>query len=378
MYTEFFRFKEKPFNVTPDPRFLYLSPAHQEALATMLYGIQERRGFVSVIGEIGTGKTTLLHTLFNELSPDIQTVFIFNTRVNFKQLLQNILIDLGLTPEGNNKALLLNQLNEFLIKKLALNENVALIIDEGQNLSPSVLEEIRMLSNLETTKDKLLQIVLVGQPELDLKLRSHNLRQLKQRIGINCYLTPLNNEDQRKYIEHRLNIAGSSTNHIFTEKALELICQSAKGIPRIINILCDNSLLSAYSRDMKKIDHNIVQEVISDYERDESPLEEISSTVSIQNKTRKPGKKLITALYILVILQFLFIAFFFYMNNSSYFKQLLNNLSSNIASPSKQTNSSSQDSITPEYTLKQATPTTETEEDRLKIPYVLNVTENII
>ena len=200
MYTEFFGFKEKPFNVTPDPRYLYLSPSHQEALATMLYGIQERRGFVSIIGEIGTGKTTLLHTLFNELSNDVKTVFIFNTKINFKQLLQNILIELELTPAGNNKVLLLNQLNDFLIKILSLNENVALIIDEAQNLSSSVLEELRMLSNLETSKEKLLQIVLVGQPELDFKLRSHNLRQLKQRIGINCYLTPLKHMKIRKNI----------------------------------------------------------------------------------------------------------------------------------------------------------------------------------
>jgi general secretion pathway protein A len=265
MYEKFFGFTENPFKVTPDPRFLYLSPDHQEALASMIYGITERRGFISIIGEIGIGKTTLIHTLFKELGKEVKTAFIFNTNITFHDLLHNILIELELTPTSKNKSELLNQLNTFLIDKLSLDENVAVIIDEAQNLSSSVLEELRMLSNLETSREKLLQIVLVGQPELDTKLRSHELRQLKQRIGINCYLTPLTNEEQSKYITHRLSVAGCEDNHIFSQKALDLIVKNTRGIPRIINIICDNVLLTAYGKEQNKIDFPIVNEVIDDY-----------------------------------------------------------------------------------------------------------------
>jgi len=266
MYNDFFGFTDKPFNVTPDPRFLYLSPSHQEALASMLYGIRERKGFVSIIGEVGTGKTTLLHALFNELEKEVKTISIFNTTINFNQLLQNILMELEVNPKSNNKIELLNQLNEFLIDKLSLGENVALIIDEAQNLSHQVLEELRMLSNLETDRDKLLQIILVGQPELDTKLRSPHLRQLKQRIGINCYLTPLNYEQSLNYISHRLHIVDSN-DHIFTPEALKLICESSRGIPRVINIVCDNALLTAYGKGEKTIDHAIAKEVVADFDR---------------------------------------------------------------------------------------------------------------
>lgn len=265
MYESFFGLREKPFNVTPDPRFLYLSPSHQEALASMIYGITERRGFVAIIGAVGTGKTTLLHTLFSELGTEVKTVFIFNTKVSFHQLLQNILVELELTPKSSNKSELFNQLNDFLIEKHALGENVALVIDEAQNLSSSVLEELRMLSNLETPRAKLLQIVLVGQPELDTKLRSHNLRQLKQRIAISCYLTPLNHDEQLRYISHRLSVAGCRDNHVFSNSALELISRNSRGIPRIINIWCDNAMLSAYATGKKKIDADIIEDIIADY-----------------------------------------------------------------------------------------------------------------
>ena len=288
MYTEFFGFTDKPFNVTPDPKYLYLSSSHQEALASMIYGIRERRGFVSIIGEVGTGKTTLLHTLFNELDKDIATVFIFNTRINFNQLLHNILIELELTPISNNKSELLHQLNDHLIKKLSLGENVALIIDEAQNLPSTVLEELRMLSNLETARDKLLQILLVGQPELDTKLRSPHLRQLKQRIGINCYLTPLNHEERKKYILHRLTIAASKDDNIFSDKAIELICKHSRGIPRIINILCDNALLSAYGKETRRIDTDIVEEIISDYERPTITVNKKDGSINL-NQDKKNG-----------------------------------------------------------------------------------------
>ena len=319
MYTQFFNFIEKPFNLTPDPRFLYLSPGHQEALASMIYGIKEKRGFISIIGEIGIGKTTLLHTLFKELGDEVKIIFIFNTKIDFTQLLQNILIELNLTPVSENKIALINQLNDYLIERLAANEIVALIIDEAQNLSAEVLEELRMLSNLETTKDKLLQIVLVGQPELDFILRSHNLRQLKQRIAINSYLTALNHEEQRKYIVHRLTIAGHNGNQIFSTKALDLICKHSSGIPRLINIFCDNALLAAYGKDRSIIDEDIVKEIISDYEQPKMPNQHDSTVQPSYSHRQKPSyPKVILAAIIIIfsmIIVFIF-GFNFNMHNS--------------------------------------------------------------
>ena len=325
MYTQFFGFDDKPFNVTPDPRFLYLSPSHQEAMASMLYGIRERRGFVSIIGEVGTGKTTLLHTLFNELDNEVRTVFIFNTKINFNQLLQNILIELELTPVSNNKSELLNQLNEFLIEKLSLGENVALIIDEAQNLPSTVLEELRMLSNLETEREKLLQIILVGQPELDFKLRSPNLRQLKQRIGINCYITPLNHNQTMDYITHRLNIVGAD-NNVFTPDALKSICYFSRGIPRVINIICDNALLTAFGKGERIVDHNIANDVISDLDGNKATpmLEKKSDVISTNTVKQSLSKPLFVLSSISLVIFFLFIfiyffkpAFFSFLNNKS-------------------------------------------------------------
>lgn len=312
MYTQFFGFSDKPFNVTPDPRFLYLSPSHQEALASMLYGIKERRGFVSIIGEVGTGKTTLLHTLFNELDKKIKTVYIFNTKINFNQLLQNILVELELTSLSNNKIELLNQLNEFLIEKLSLGENVALIIDEAQNLSSTVLEELRMLSNLETANDKLLQILLVGQPELDFKLRSPNLRQLKQRIGINCYITPLNYNQSMDYINHRLNVVGAN-NDVFTPDALNLIYEFSRGIPRIINIICDNALLTGYGKGERIIDQTIAMNVIADFNDSKAaPLLIKKSDVSSQKSKKRSSKLYLAFSTVSLILLFIFLLAFFF------------------------------------------------------------------
>lgn len=281
MYTQFFGFIDKPFNLTPDPKFLYLSPSHQEALSSMIYGIRERRGFVSIIGEVGTGKTTLLHTLFKELDKEIKTIFIFNTIIDFNQLLQNILRELELTPKNNNKSELLNQLNDFLREILSLGENVALIIDDAQNIPSAVLEELHLLSNLVTDGEKLLQIILVGQPELDFKLRSPNLRQLKQRIGINCYITPLNYDQSINYITHRLNIV-EADNSVFTPDALKLICEFSRGIPRLINTICDNALLMGFGKGERIIDHTIANDVIADLDdnRDTPMLEKMGDASS--------------------------------------------------------------------------------------------------
>jgi type II secretory pathway predicted ATPase ExeA len=277
MYNSFFGFSEEPFNVTPDPRFLYLTPSHREALASMIYAIKERKGFISITGEVGTGKTTLVHTLLAKLDNQVKAVFIFHTHVSFEELLKAILTELDIPILDRGKAARLQALNESLIVMLSKNENVALIIDEAQNLGKEVLEELRLLSNLETPKSKLLQIVLVGQPELEAKLDSPELRQLKQRIGIRREIQPLPPGECEKYIDHRLKQVGSSVRNTFTEEALALICGYSKGIPRMINTLCGNALLIGYGLSKKTIDGPIVREVLKDMGEIPLPLREISS-----------------------------------------------------------------------------------------------------
>lgn len=264
MYTRYFGFSEKPFNVTPDPRFLFLTESHEEALASMVYGIQERKGFIAVTGEVGTGKTTLIHELMRRLDKRVKTVFIFHTRVTFQELLRRILRELELPLEEVDKGGMVDRLHDYLIECLACGENLALIIDEAQHLSTEVLEELRLLSNLETSASKLLQILLVGQPELKEKLDSRELRQLKQRIVAWRQIRPLSEEDARNYVEHRLRVAGSGASKIFTGEALALIAQNARGIPRNINVLCDNALLIGYGMEKKKIDGAVVEEVLGD------------------------------------------------------------------------------------------------------------------
>ena len=264
MYEQFFGFSQRPFNVTPDPRFLFMTDSHQEALASLLYGIQERRGFISVSGEVGTGKTTLLNYLLTVLDKKVKTIFIFNTHIPFEDLLKEILRNLALRAVDGTKISMIRKLNLYLLKTLERNENVAILIDEAQNLSNEVLEELRMLSNMETGEAKLLQIVLVGQPELERKLNSQELRQLKQRIGIRRQIRPLTGEESRQYIDDRLQKMGSKTEDIFTPEALDLICRYSAGIFRNINIICDNAFLIAYALKKKPIDAAIVREVFGD------------------------------------------------------------------------------------------------------------------
>ncbi len=264
MYTQFYNFSEKPFNLTPDPKFLYLTPSHREALASMLYGINERKGFIAITGEVGVGKTTLIYTLLNNLNEKVKTAFVYHTSATFEQLLAYILIDLNVTIDSQDKITLLNKLNEYLTQSISQDETLAIIIDEAQNLPNKLMEEFRLLSNLETSKQKLLQILLVGQPELEDKLNSQDLRQLKQRIGIRRKIKPLTPKECKEYIDHRLKIAGSSSNDVFSSDAISAICKHAGGIPRVINIICDNALLIGYSLSQKKITGKIVQEVIED------------------------------------------------------------------------------------------------------------------
>ena len=230
----------------------------------MIYGSNEKKGFISITGEVGTGKTTLIHSLLNNLNESVKAVFIFHTSTTFEQLMENILLELDLPVGGESKAALLHQLNEYLIQLLSGGETLAIIIDEAQNLPAEAMEELRMLSNLETSTSKLVQIVFVGQPELEVKLNSDHLRQLKQRIGIRRHIMPLSLEESRQYIEHRLNLVGSNSSKVFTPDAISMIIGYAQGIPRTINIVCDNAFLIGYGASKKKIDAQIIKEVVSD------------------------------------------------------------------------------------------------------------------
>ena len=266
MYLNYYSLKEKPFNVTADPNFLYLSKKHKEAISHMQYGIQERMGFLEITGEIGAGKTTVCKALMNQMDRNTKTAFILNGNLSETQLLQAILEDFGIQVKTKNKIAMLNELNKFLLEQLEQRNNVVLIIDEAQNLRPSLLEQVRLLSNLETEKEKLLQIILVGQPELREKLASRELKQLRQRIAIRYHIRPLSRHESEGYISHRLNVAGAVNGDIFHKNAIEDIFKFSGGIPRLINIACDKSLLAGYAADRKTIDSDIVKKCINEIE----------------------------------------------------------------------------------------------------------------
>jgi len=266
MYREFFGLKEKPFNVTSDPNFLFLSHVHKEALSHLLYGIKEKKGFLEITGEIGAGKTTLCRALLSQLDKNTKTAFIFNSNLPELQLLQSILEDFGITVLRKNKVSLFKQLNNFLIEEMSRGNNVVLIIDEAQNIKTRVLEEIRMLSNLETDKEKLFQIILVGQPELKNKLDSPALKQLRQRIAVRFHISPLESDEVEKYIYHRLTVAGSNGDIQFHKDAMERISSFTGGIPRVINMVCDKSLLAAYVAATKNITLPVVENSIKELE----------------------------------------------------------------------------------------------------------------
>jgi general secretion pathway protein A len=259
VYETYFGLKEKPFNVTADPAFFFMSKKHKEALSHMIYGIQQRKGILSITGEIGTGKTTLCRVLLNSLDKDIKSAFILNPNFSSLELLHIIVKDFGILPLKKSMISLISDLNKFLLKESRSNHNVILIIDEAQNLEPPQLEQIRLLTNLETEKEKLLQIILVGQPELKKKLALPNLKQLNQRIAVKYHILPLERKEIKDYINHRLKIAGSNGNINFTQGAIKEIYSFSKGIPRLINIICDRALLAAFVVEKKKIDSPIIK-----------------------------------------------------------------------------------------------------------------------
>ena len=246
MYEAFFGLNELPFNITPDPRFLYFSPRHREAFSHLVYGITNRRGFIELVGEVGSGKTTLCRAVLQHLPKTVQTALILNPSLSATQLLRAILNDLGLPAKGRDRLAYIEQLNTYLLEMTKAGQNVAVFIDEAQNLAPEVMEQIRLLSNLETDQHKLLQIVLAGQPELEERLSAHELRQLRQRITVRCRLTALDEQEVGAYIAHRLRVAGAPVDVGFEPDAVRLVFKQARGTPRVINTICDRSLLAAY------------------------------------------------------------------------------------------------------------------------------------
>ena len=266
MYRKFYGLREKPFEITPDPRFLYLSENHKEALAYLTYAVRERKGFTVITGEVGTGKTTLVQTLLSRLDGNTRTAYLFNPKLGSTDFLHYICEDLGIKGQKRSKGQYLASLHNFLMSCYARNENVVLIIDEAHTLDPKLLEEVRLLTNLETPKSKLLQVVLMGQPELNEILNCPQFRQLKQRISLRYHMQPLNKEETREYIKKRMRMAGTVDPDIFTPKAVKVIYKYSKGIPRLINIVCDNALLAGYAADQKVIGKSIVREVINHLE----------------------------------------------------------------------------------------------------------------
>lgn len=277
MYNAYFGFREKPFNVTPDPRFFYANPIYQEAYASLVYGIKERKGFIMLTGEVGTGKTTLLRRLMNNMEATARFVFFYNTTLTFEELVTFVCEELGLETKGGERLKKIQALNEFLIEQLKKDGTVVLLIDEAQNLADDALENLRLLSNLETSSEKLLQIVLVGQPEMEAKLDQPGLRQIKQRIAVRYRLDHLRAREVGPYIEHRLQLVGYQGPSLFASDAIERIASYSNGVPRLINIICDNTLLIAYGGSNKTVNGKMVEEAARDLrlaEKREEPTTE--------------------------------------------------------------------------------------------------------
>ena len=286
MYESFFNLRKKPFELVPDPDFIFLSKSHKKALTFLDHGIMERAGFILLTGEVGSGKTTLIRDLLNKHYERVVLAKIFNTRVTSEQLLAMINDDFGLATQGKDKVSLIRDLNGFLVEQYASGNQPILIIDEAQNLAPELLEEVRMLSNLETSDSKLLQIILVGQPELRTILAAPELLQLRQRININCHLKALSWQETEQYITHRMDVAGNAGAVSFPFEALDIIFHYSKGIPRLINIICDFLMLSAFADETRAISVEMVHDIIGDLDFENHYW---SSSVAEKDKSIQSG-----------------------------------------------------------------------------------------
>jgi general secretion pathway protein A len=286
VYHNFYGLIRPPFEMTPDPSFLYLGETHREGLATLVYGVRSRKGFVMLTGEVGTGKTTLLHALLAQLDASTDSAYIFNPLLEPLDFFRLLFDDLGIEETCFSKAEYLLALNHYLINRLKDNRTVLLIIDEAQNLSPEMLEEIRLLSNLETPSSKLIQILLVGQPELSEMLDRDALRQLRQRIVLRYELTPFDAGESEFYVEERLRLAGYTGKGIFKRSALRELFAVTGGVPRLVNAVCDGALLTGYGRDQATLDAEIIREVANDLHLDQDPA--VGKT---SNRGRGPSQR---------------------------------------------------------------------------------------
>lgn len=267
MYLTFYGLKKEPFHTTPDPNFLYLSPTHKEALGAIIYGIEQRKGFIAITGDVGVGKTTIIRAYLERPTTRKQkTIYIFNPVVSFQALLNTIFRSLEVAPTPGDLPDMVTQLHEILIAEYRANSTVVLVIDEAQNMPVETLENLRMLSNLETVSDKLIQIVLIGQPELHDLLDDPKLKALKQRIALRANITPLSEKESQAYIEHRINLVSRTGRPLFTKEAMNLITRQAQGVPRRLNILCDNALITGYGRQRNPVTGKEVKEILADFE----------------------------------------------------------------------------------------------------------------
>ncbi|HPO13491.1 MAG TPA: AAA family ATPase [Candidatus Hydrogenedentes bacterium] len=303
MYLGFYGLAKEPFHITPDPDFLFLSPSHKEAFGALIYGIEQRKGFVALTGEVGTGKTTILRAYLKRIEKSsIRPIYLFNPDLTFEQLLASVLKAMGIEPKQKQTVpSMLERLHWALIHEYRQVRNVALIIDEAQNMPVETLEKLRMLSNLETTSDKLIQIVLVGQPELEKKLRDYSLRQLNQRIAVRAKVKALTRRESEEYVQHRLTLAGCARPDVFSRSALRLIIRRAKGNPRVLNIVCDNALANGFGHQAEIIGPKIVKEVMAELKPSRGRVPRwawaagiaavlaVVSTVYWQSQTARPG-----------------------------------------------------------------------------------------
>jgi len=264
MYCKFYGLKERPFNVTSDPAFFYSSKKHKEAISHLLYGVSQRKGIMVLTGEIGTGKTTICRFFLNQVDKNVKTAFILNPAFSEVQLLESIIKDFGIIPKNKTKLGMVIELNNFLLKESAAGNNLVLIVDEAQNLKPVLLEQIRLLSNLETEKDKLLQVILVGQPELNDRLNLYDLRQLRQRIMVRYHIGSLEPDEIKNYIDWRLEVAGTQKKIEFSDEAVDMIWRFSGGTPRLINMVCDRALLAGFVNEAWDIDFKIIRKCLEE------------------------------------------------------------------------------------------------------------------